>query len=113
MPTKHLNHNTRSTDKVTLFHTKHNFFKICFCPSTVTEWNMLDLYPRNSVSVFKKYLAKFSRSCPNSVFNCQNCEGIEFLTSLHHCLSHLHKHKFKYSKYLHIFKRIHVYTGDS
>ena len=30
MPTKKLDYNIRNTDKITLFHTKHNFFKIIF-----------------------------------------------------------------------------------
>ena len=30
IPTKKLDYNTRNTDKITLFHTKHNFFKHCF-----------------------------------------------------------------------------------
>ena len=37
--TKNLDYNTRNTDKITLFHTKHNFFKNYFFPSTVTESN--------------------------------------------------------------------------
>ena len=27
IPTKNLNYNTRNTDKITLFYTKHNFFQ--------------------------------------------------------------------------------------
>ena len=42
IPTKKLDNNTRNTDKFTLFHTKHNFFKNCFLPSAVIEWNKLD-----------------------------------------------------------------------
>ena len=50
------NYNTRNTDKITLFCTKHNFFKNCFFPSTVIEWNKLDLNLRSAtnVNVFKK-----------------------------------------------------------
>ena len=42
IPAKKFDYNTRNTDKITLFHTKHNFFKNCFLPFTVTEWNKLD-----------------------------------------------------------------------
>ena len=42
IPTKSLDYNTKNTDKITLFHTKHNFFKIYFSPPTVTEWNKLN-----------------------------------------------------------------------
>ena len=39
--TKKLNWDTRSTDKITSVHTKHNFFKNYFFPSTVIEWNKI------------------------------------------------------------------------
>ena len=42
IPTKNPNYNTRNTDKIPLFHTKHNFFKNSFFPSTDIEWNKLD-----------------------------------------------------------------------
>ena len=41
IPTKNLDYNTRNTDKITLFHTKHNFFKKNFS-STVIKWSKLD-----------------------------------------------------------------------
>ena len=37
IPTKNSNYNARNTDKITLFHNKHNFFKNSFFPSTVIE----------------------------------------------------------------------------
>ena len=94
-----MDYNTRNTDKITPFHTKHNFFKNSFFPSTVIEWNKLDPNLRSaaSLSVFKKNLLKFIRPSPNSVFNCHNCKGIKYLTKLCLSLSHLHEHKFKHS----------------
>ena len=79
IPTKSSNYNTRNTDNITLFHTKHNFFKNSFFPSTVIEWNRLDPNLRSvtSLSVFKKNLLKFIRLSPNSVFNFHNCKGIK------------------------------------
>ena len=99
IPTKNSNYNTRNTNKITLFHTKNNFFKNSFFPSTVIEWNKLDPNLRSaaSLSVFKKNLLKFIRPSPNSVFNCHNCKGIKYLTRLRLCLSHLREHKFKHS----------------
>ena len=98
IPTKNSNYNTRNTDKITLFHTKHNFFKNSFVPSTVIEWNKLDLNLQSatSLNVFKKSLLKFIRPSPNSIFNCHNCKGIKYLTRLHIGLSHLWEHKFKH-----------------
>ena len=39
---KDSNYNTRNTDKITLFHTKHSFFKNSLFPSTLSKWNQLD-----------------------------------------------------------------------
>ena len=68
--TKNSNCNSRNTDKIALFYTKHNFSKNYFFPSTVTEWNKLDPNLRSaaSLSVFKKNLLKFIRPSPNSFF---------------------------------------------
>ena len=97
--TKNSNYNTRDADKITLFHTKHKFFKNSFFPSTVIEWNKLDPNLRSaaSLSVFKKNLLKFIRPSRNSVFNCHNCKEIKYLTRLRLGLSHLRQHKFKHS----------------
>ena len=99
IPTRNLNYNTRNTDKVTLFHTKYNFFKNSFLPSIVIRWNELDRNLRStaSLSVFKKNLLKFIRPSRNSVFNCHNCKEIKYLTRLRLGLSHLRQHKFKHS----------------
>ena len=45
----------RNTDEISLFRTKHGFFKSSFFPSTIIEWNNLDYHVRNapSISVFK------------------------------------------------------------
>ena len=49
IPTKNSNYNTRDADKITLFHTKHNFFKKIF-PFTVIEWNKLNPNLRSAAS---------------------------------------------------------------
>ena len=99
IPSKNSNYNTRNTDKITPFHTKHNFFKNSFFPSTVIEWNKLDPNLRSaaSVSLFKKSLLKFIRPLPKSVFNCHNYKGTKYLTRLRLGLSHLREHEFKHS----------------
>ena len=51
IPTKNSNYNTRDAGKITLFHTKHNFFKNAFFPSTAIEWNMLDPILRSAASL--------------------------------------------------------------
>ena len=84
---------------ITLFHTKHKFFKNYFFPSTVIEWNELDHNLRSAaiLSAFKKNLLKFIRPSPNSVFNCHNCKGIKYPTRLNLVPSHLREHKFRHS----------------
>ena len=56
IPTKNSNYKTSNTDKITLFHTKHNLFKNSYFPTTVIAWNKLDPNLRSaaSLSVFKK-----------------------------------------------------------
>ena len=51
-------YNTGTNEKIPLFSGKHNFFINSFFPSTVIEWNNLDLKIRNSkiFSAFKKIL---------------------------------------------------------
>ena len=69
-----------------------------FFPSTITEWNKLDLRIRNSASlnVFKGRLLQFVRPLENSVFTCHNPIGIKYLTRLRLGLSNLRYHKFKH-----------------
>ena len=55
-----------------------------FFPSTITEWNKLDLSIRNSISlnIFKGRLLQFVLPLENSVFTCHNPIGIKYLTRL-------------------------------
>ena len=78
-----------------------NFSEILFFPSTVIEWNKLDLNLRSvaSLSVFQKNLLKFIRPSPKNVFNCHDCKGIKHVTRLRLSLNHLRDHKFKHSEY--------------
>ena len=76
-----------------------NFFKNCFFPSTIKEWNNLDPHIRKSKSsnIFKSNILKFIRPKPNNVYYCHNPKGIRLLTRLRLGLSHLREHKFKHS----------------
>ena len=92
-------YNTRTNDKIPLFSGKHNFFINSFFPSTVTEWNNLDLKIRNSktFSAFKKSILKFIRPSSNSIFSCHSPKGIKLITRLRLGLSHLREHKFRHN----------------
>ena len=70
-----------------------------FFPSTVIEWNNLDLKIRNSkaFSAFKKSILKFIRPSSNSIFHCHSPKGIKLITRLRLGLSHLREHKFRHN----------------
>ena len=96
-PTKNSNYNTRNTDKITLFRTKHNLFKNPFFPSPVIEWNNLKPNLRSVASLsVKNVFLKFIISPPISVLNCHNFKRIKYLTRLRLGLRHLRQHKFKH-----------------
>ena len=42
-------------------------------------------------------MLKFIRPWSNIVFNCHNCKGVKYLTTLPFVLSHLREHKFKHN----------------
>ena len=89
---------TRHSNNIPAIHTRHNYFKNSFFPSTVSEWNNLDCKIRNSeVSQFlKKNLLNLIRPCANSIFNIHNPYRIKLLTRLWFGLSHLRDHKFRH-----------------
>ena len=68
-----------------------------FFPSTVTEWNKLEINVPNSElnSAFKKQILKFTRPSHNSMFNVHNPYGFKVLTRLWVGLRHLREQKFK------------------
>ena len=74
-------------------------FKNSFFPSTISEWNKLDVSIRNydSFDKFKGALLKFIRPCYNSVFSIRDAKGLKLLTRLRLGLSHLNEHKFNHN----------------
>ena len=52
----------------------NNYFMNTFFPSTIIEWNKLDLSIRksSSLNIFKSRLLGFVRPLENSVFTCHN-----------------------------------------
>ena len=81
------------------YSTKIFLFKTWFFSLKKTEWNKLDLEIQNSesISIFKKNLAKFVRSFPDRVFNGHDPHGIKVFNSCDR-LSHLCEHKFEHSE---------------
>ena len=78
---------------------KRNFFKNSFFPSTVIEWNKLDLNICNSGSLtsFKSNVLKFIPFSKNSIFLCNNPKGIRVLIRLRLGSSQLRDHIFKHN----------------
>ena len=89
---------TRHSNNIPAIHTRHNYLKNSFFPSTLSEWNNLDNKIRNSGSLsnFKKNLLNFTRPSANGIFNIHNPYGIKFLTILRLGLSHLRDQKFRH-----------------
>ena len=50
LPSIKRTYNTRIVDYIPCFNTRHNFFRNSFFPSTLIEWNNLDINIRNSES---------------------------------------------------------------
>ena len=92
-------YNTRNVDYIPCFNTRHNFFRNSFFPSTLIEWNNLDINIRNSESyaIFKKSILRFIRPSEKPIFNCHNSSGIKLITRLRLDFSHLHEHKFRHN----------------
>ena len=79
---------------------KHQLFKNSYFPSTVIEWNNLDLNIQNSETLnnFKSKILKFIRRPNiNSIFGCRKPIGVKLITKFRLGLSHLREQKFKYS----------------
>ena len=78
---------------------RSNFFRNSFFPSTITEWNKLDLDIRNSdsLNIFKLSRLKFVRPAANSVFDINYPYGLKLLTRLRLGLSHLRYHKLRHN----------------
>ena len=74
-----------------------NFFKNCFFPSALINWNKLDLKLQNSFTQksFKKQIFKIIRPNQNNNFKIYNSLGIKLLPRLRVGLSYLKEPKFK------------------
>ena len=99
IPKKNMSRPTRRSDNIPLLGTKHNFFRNSYFPSSIKEWNRLDIDIRksDSISIFEKRILSFIRSLPNKVSNSHNPQGLKLLTRLRLGLSHLRYHKFKHN----------------
>ena len=99
IPKNESTHNTRFHHNIPSLRVNRDFFKNSFFPSTIGEWNGLDMAVRSSASVsaFKSSLLKVIRPLPNRLIYVNNPIGLKLLTRLRLGLSHLREHKFKHN----------------
>ena len=66
IPVGHSSHTSRNIYSIPFLSVKHSFFKSCFFPSAIAEWNKLDPVIRNSesLSIFRKNIIHFIRPAP-------------------------------------------------
>ena len=98
IPSSTRRYSSRDANNISLVRVNNNYFMNTPFPSTITEWNKLDLSIRKSTSfnIFKSRLLRFVRPLENSVFTCHNPIGIKYLTRIRLGFSHLRYHKFKH-----------------
>ena len=99
IPSLNTRYFSQNSENIPQLWTKHDFFRNFLFPSTIKEWNNLDLQIRKpkSISIFKSNILKFIRAKPNNIYYCHNPKGIKLLTRLRLGLSHLREHKFKHN----------------
>ena len=71
---------SRSSENIPQHRAKHDFFENSFFPSTIKEWNNLDVHIRKSksISIFKRNILKFIRPRPNNVYHCHNLKELNY-----------------------------------
>ena len=89
---------SRNVHNIPIFNLKHSLFKNSFFPSSISEWNKVNLGLHNSesLSIFRKNILEVIKPVPNSFYNCHNPKGIKLIKQLWIGLSHLGQHKFKH-----------------
>ena len=90
-------YSSRNVNNIPLVRANNDYFMNIFFPSTITEWNKLDLsIPKStSLSIFKSKLLRFAKPLENSVFFCHNHKGIKYLTRIRLGFSRFCCHRFK------------------
>ena len=99
VPSPNTRYFPQNSENIPQLWTKYDFFKNSFFPSTIKEWNNLDLQIRKSksISIFKSNILKFIWPKTNNVYYCHNPKAIKLLTRLCLGLSHLRQHRFKHN----------------
>ena len=91
-------YNTHSLKDVATLCSRTDIFKYLFCPSTMSEWNNLDLkiWQSETLLTFWNALIKIGRPIPRPLYNVHKPFGLILLTRLRLGFSHLNQHKFSH-----------------
>ena len=81
IPSTTRRYSSRNANNIPLVRANTNYFMNTFFPSTITEWNKLDLSIRKSASlnIFKSRLLRFVRPLENCVFTCHTSQELSIL----------------------------------
>ena len=92
-------YNTRSLEDVATLNNRTDIFKYSFSPSTLSEWNKLDLKIQQSKTLLTFWNApiKIGRPISKLVYYVHNPLCLKLLTWLKLGLSHLNQHKFNHN----------------
>ena len=84
IPSTTTRYSTRNAHNIPLVRANNNYLMKTLFPSTITEWNSLDLSIRKSTSlnIFKSRLLRFTRPLEDSVFFSHNPIGITYRTRI-------------------------------
>ena len=71
--------NEENVENVVILYSRTDIFKYSFFPSTISEWNKLDLNIRQSKTLltFRNALIKTGRPIPKRIYNKHNPVGLK------------------------------------
>ena len=74
-------HNTRSLEDVATLYSRTDIFKYSFFPSTISEWNKLDLkiWQSKTLLIFWNALIKIVRPISKPIYNVHNPVGLKLI----------------------------------
>ena len=74
-------YNTRSLEDVAALYSRTDIFKYSFFPSTISEWNKLDLkiWQSKTFLIFWNALIKIVRPIPKPIYNVHNPVGLKLI----------------------------------
>ena len=86
-------YNTRSLENIATLYRRTDIFKHSFFPSTVSEWNKLEIKIRQSKAqlTFENALEKIRRPIPKPIYNVHKPGDLKLFSRYRPGLSHLNQ----------------------